>query len=226
MEGQHCVSFLRYGWLFAYRKSELENPSSRSWVRSKVKGQGHIVDPTTYRLTSLRFHVNRPFHSWGMAISIFDLESPSSRSELKITQWAQHPIDSHSFPSMSIDPPIPDIHSSFKIWPWIFKVIGEVKVQSHKVGLIPFSNFDLENPRSTSLGEVKGWGHTISPASIWSISFLFHFNRPNHSHDINNSMFYWQNWLGKHLSNRIPPKLLLVRSMTRGKWLPNFVVIG
>ena len=52
--------FLRYDyleiWKYKYR------------AMSKVKGQGHVAGPTTYLLTSLSFHVNRPSHPWGMAI--------------------------------------------------------------------------------------------------------------------------------------------------------------
>ena len=43
----------------------------------------------------------------------FDLENLRSRSwfrsNLKITKWVYHPIDSHSFCSMPIGPPIPEI---------------------------------------------------------------------------------------------------------------------
>ena len=37
--------------------------------------QGHIVGPISYRLPSLSFQVNWPFHSWDMANSKFDLEN-------------------------------------------------------------------------------------------------------------------------------------------------------
>ena len=57
----------------------------RPWKsRVKVMGEGnvesHKVGVTSYRLTSLSFHVNRPFHSWDTAFSKFDLENPRSRS--------------------------------------------------------------------------------------------------------------------------------------------------
>ena len=48
------------------------------------------------------------------------------------------------------------------------------------------------------MGEVKGRGHTISPASIRSISFVFYANRPNHSYCMTQIMFYHK--LKKHLS--------------------------
>ena len=83
----------------------------------KVMGEGnvesHKVGVTSYWLTSLSFHVNRPSHSWDTAFSKFDLENPRSRSwvrwTMKATTWVQHSIDSHPFNSMSIGHPIPEI---------------------------------------------------------------------------------------------------------------------
>ena len=54
----------------------------------KIQGQGHgwgveshkVGVTTSYRFTSLSFHVNRPFHSWDTAFSKFDLENPRSKS--------------------------------------------------------------------------------------------------------------------------------------------------
>ena len=54
----------------------------------KIKRQGHgwgyssshNVGLTSYWLTSLLFHVNRPSRSWDTAFSKFDLENPGSRS--------------------------------------------------------------------------------------------------------------------------------------------------
>ena len=55
----------------------------------KVMGEGnvesHKVGVTSYRFTSLLFHVNRPFHSWDTAFSKFDLENPRSRSWVRWT---------------------------------------------------------------------------------------------------------------------------------------------
>ena len=71
---QSAIPFLRYDFLKIW-----------PW-KSKVKvmGEGnvesHKVGVTSYRLTSLLFHVNRPFHSWDTAFSKFDLENPRSRS--------------------------------------------------------------------------------------------------------------------------------------------------
>ena len=65
---QSAIPFLRYDFFKIW-----------PW-KSKVKvmGEGnvesHKVGVTSYRLTSLSFHVNRPFHSWDTAFSKFDLE--------------------------------------------------------------------------------------------------------------------------------------------------------
>ena len=71
---QSAIPFLRYDFFKIW-----------PW-KSKVKvmGEGnvesHKVGVTSYRFTSLSFHVNRPFHSWDTAFSKFDLENPRSRS--------------------------------------------------------------------------------------------------------------------------------------------------
>ena len=53
---------------------------SRVKVMSEVTLQSHNVGLTSYRFTSLSFHVNRPSQSWDTAFSKFDLENPRSRS--------------------------------------------------------------------------------------------------------------------------------------------------
>ena len=52
---------------------------SKVKVMGEVKVESHKVGVTSYRLTSLSFHVNRPFHSWDTAFSNFDLANPRSR---------------------------------------------------------------------------------------------------------------------------------------------------
>ena len=49
-------------------------------VMGEVKVQSHNMGLTSYRLTSLSFHVNRPSHSWDTAFSKFDLENQGSGS--------------------------------------------------------------------------------------------------------------------------------------------------
>ena len=95
------------------------------------------MGPTFSQLTSLSFHVNRASNSWVTTFPKFDLENQGSRSwvrsKLKVTTWVQHSVDSHPFHSMWIGHQI-------KIWPWKskVKVMGEVTVQSHNVGLTSY----------------------------------------------------------------------------------------
>ena len=64
-------------------------------------------------LTSFSFHVNRPPHSWDIAISDSDLETPRSRSWVwsrgNVVQSAQYQINSLPFHFTSIRPTIPGI---------------------------------------------------------------------------------------------------------------------
>ena len=53
---------------------------SRVKVMGEVTVQSHNVGLTSYRLTSLSFHVNRPSNSWDTTFSRFDLENQGSRS--------------------------------------------------------------------------------------------------------------------------------------------------
>ena len=142
----------------------------------EVKFAGLIVDPPFYRLKSLLYHVNRSSRSWDMAISKLDPKHTNSKSWVKVQGHIVCPISYHihfmpchlAFPFL--------IYSYFKIWPWKskVKVMGEAKVQGHKVdqnliGLYPFcfmliptpfSKFDFENPRSRSYDQISsshGW---------------------------------------------------------------------
>ena len=64
---------------------------SRVKVMGEVTVQSHNVDLTSYRLTSLSFHVNRASDSWVTTFSKFDLENQGSRSwvrsQFKVTMW-------------------------------------------------------------------------------------------------------------------------------------------
>ena len=53
---------------------------SKVRVMGEVKVQSHNVSLTSYLLTLLWFHVNRPSHSRDTAFSEFDIENPRSRS--------------------------------------------------------------------------------------------------------------------------------------------------
>ena len=93
--------------------------------KSKVKviAQGHKVGIIPYRLIDVE---NSRSRSW-------------VRSKSKVITWVQHSVDSHHFRSMSIGHPVLS-YDFFKIWPWKsrVKVMGEVIVQSHKVGLTSY----------------------------------------------------------------------------------------
>ena len=140
----------------------------------KFKGQGHgwghssksQCGVTSYRLTSLSFHVDRPSHSSDTAFSKFDLENQGStswvRSHFK-SQWGSNILSTH-IPFVPCQSGIPFVsYDFFKIWPWKskVKVMGEVTVQSHNVGL----------------------------ASYQLTSFSFHVNQPSHSWDTSFSKF-------------------------------------
>ena len=67
---QSALPFLRYS-IF-----KIWHWKSKVKVMGEVDIQSHKVGVTTYRLTSLSFHVNRPSHSWDTTFSNFDLENP------------------------------------------------------------------------------------------------------------------------------------------------------
>ena len=69
-----AIPFLRYDF-FKIRPRKFKVK-----VMDEGNVESHKVGVTSYRFTSLSFHVNRPFHSWDTAFSKFDLENPRSRS--------------------------------------------------------------------------------------------------------------------------------------------------
>ena len=113
--------------------------NSRVKVIDEVTVQSHNVGITSYRLTFLSFHVNRPSHSWDTAFSKFDLENQWSRSWVRSqfkSQWGSN-IQSTHISFVPCQSGIPFLsYDFFKIWPWksMVKVLGEVTVQSHNVG--------------------------------------------------------------------------------------------
>ena len=65
---QSALPFLRYSIFKIWPwKSKVK-------VMGEVDIESHKVDVTSYRLTSLSFHVNRPSHSWDTTFSKVDLE--------------------------------------------------------------------------------------------------------------------------------------------------------
>ena len=122
---QSAIPFLRYDFFKIWPWKSKVN------AMVEVKVQSNKVGVTSYRLTSLSFHVNRPSHSWDTAFSKFDLENPRSRSwvrgKLKVPTWVQYSIDSHLFNSMSIGHPIPEI--------WLFQNLTlKIQGQGHGWG--------------------------------------------------------------------------------------------
>ena len=98
---------------------------SRVKIMGEVKFQSHNVGLTSYRFTSLSFHVNRPSHSWVTTISKFDLANQGSRS------W---------------------VRSHFNVrlisyWLTFLLLHGNRHFHSRDTA---FSKFDLENPGSSS----------------------------------------------------------------------------
>ena len=70
------VNLPSHSWDTTFSKFDLENPRSRSWLRSKLKVTKWVWHP----IDSHPFHVNRPSHSWDKAFSNFDLENSRSIS--------------------------------------------------------------------------------------------------------------------------------------------------
>ena len=69
-----AIPFLRYDFFKIWPwKSKVK-------VMVGVNVESHKVGVTSYRFTSLSFHVNRTSHSWDKAFSKFDLENSRSRS--------------------------------------------------------------------------------------------------------------------------------------------------
>ena len=139
----------------------------------KVIGQCHIVGPKSYRLRSLSFHVNRPSHSWDTTPSKFHLENPRSRSwvrsKSKATKRARLSIDSHTFRSMSIGPPIPVMQ--------LFKNLT-LKIQSQGHMSLMLHNYRPGQFHRTSNGVNPSSGFrdmcstSLDPSAAWFDKFL------------------------------------------------------
>ena len=180
----------------------------------EVKVQSHNVSLTSYRLTSLSFHVNLASHSWDTAFSKFDLENQGSmswmRSQFKVTMWVLHPIDSHAFRSMSIGPSIPEIQHfqnfTLKIkgqghgWGQSLKSQCGSNILSTHIPFvpcqsgIPFLSYDFFKiwhwkSKVKVMGEVTVQSQNVGLASYRLTSFSIHVNRPSHSWDTACSKF-------------------------------------
>ena len=92
-------------------------------------------------LTSFSFHVHRPLHSWDIAISNSDLETPRSRSWVwsrsNVIQSAQYHINFHFlFISHQSDQQFLR-YSYFDIWPWNIQGQGHEWGERSRSHIIP-----------------------------------------------------------------------------------------
>ena len=164
----------------AIKKIDLENPRSRSWVRSNFKVttsfQHHIF-------SSFWFHVTPPSYCYDKAFFFkltFEIQgqSHSSWSHTRYNILSTHIL---FVPCWSVLLFLR--YSYFKIGPWKskFNVMGEVKVPSHNMSLTyyrlaslsfhvnrassswdtTFSKFDLENQGSRS------WMRSHFKVTMW-----------------------------------------------------------
>ena len=114
---QSTLPFLRYGIL------KIWPWKSRVKVMGEVTVQSQNVGLASYQLTSLLFHVNRPFHSWDTASSKFDLENQGSRSWMSSKSQCGSNILSTHIAFVPCQSALPFLrYSIFKIWPWKSKV--------------------------------------------------------------------------------------------------------
>ena len=162
------VNWPSHSWDKAISKFDLENQGSRSWMRSQFKVTmwvWHPIDshpfcsmsisppiPEIQHFQNLTLKIKGQGHGWGH----------SSKS-----QCGSNILSTH-YPFVPCQSALPFLrYRVFKIWPWKsrVKVIDEVTVQSHNVGLASY--------RLTSL--------------------LFHVNWPSHSWDKAISKFDLEN---------------------------------
>ena len=110
---------------------------SKVKVMGEVNVESHNMGPTFYRLLSISFHINRQSHSWDTTFLKFDFENPRSMSWVK-SQHGSNILSTH-IPFVPCQSAIPFLrYDFFKIWKWKVKVMVEVKVESHKVGLTSY----------------------------------------------------------------------------------------
>ena len=173
---------------------------------------------TSYRLTSLSFHVNLASHCWVKTFSKFDLEIQGSRSwvrsQFKVTMWV-YILSTHIrfVPCQSALPFL--TYSIFKVWPWKsrVKVMGEVTIKSHNVVLTSYRLTSLLfhvnrpshswvmtffkiwpwNSKVKVMGEVTVQSHNVGLTSYRLTSLLFHVNWPSHSWNTASSKFDLEN---------------------------------
>ena len=148
----------------------------------------------------------------------FDLENQRSRSWVGSSSKSQcgSNILSIHIPFVSCQSALPFLrYSIFKIWPWKsrVKVMGEVTVQSHNVGLTSYRltslSIHVQRPsqswvttffkiwpwksRVKVMGGVTVQSHNVGLTSYRFTSLSFHVNRPSHSWDTVFSKFDLEN---------------------------------
>ena len=156
--------------------------------------QSRIVGPTSYQLTSISVHVNRPSHTWDMAISKLDLENPRSRSHMMAPTYLTFPIpEIQLFQNLALK-----IQGQCRGWGLSSGSLISLSVHVNR----PFRSWDtniskfcIENLGSRSCVRSKfkvtkwvwhpfllfqnlalksqshGWGHKVGLTSYWFTSF-------------------------------------------------------
>ena len=205
-----------HSWDTAISKFDVENSRSRSRVRSKLKVITwvlHSVDSHPFRSMSIGHPVPELWlfqnltlkfkgqgHGWGH----------SSKS-----QCGSNILSTH-IPFVPCQSALPFLrYSILKIWPWKsrVKVMGEVTIQSHNVGLTSYRLTSLLfhvnrpshswvmtffkiwpwNSKVKVMGEVTVQSHNVGLTSYRLTSLLFHVNRPSHSWNTPFSKFDLEN---------------------------------
>ena len=144
---------------------------------------GHPI-PELWLFQNLTLKINGQGHAWGH----------NSKSQYWSSILLTH------IPFVPCQSALPFLrYSIFISWPWKsrVKVIGEVTVQSHNVGLASYRLTSLFRSMSISppilevqhfqnltlkiKGQGYGWGHNTGLTSYQLTSLLFHVNRASHS---------------------------------------------
>ena len=162
-----------HSWDTAISKFDIKNSRSRSLVRSKLKVTTwvhHSVDSHPYCSMSIGHPIPELRLFQNLTLKIKDQGHASDHNSE--SQCGPKILSTH-IPFVPCQSGIPFLsYDFFKIWPWKFwvKVIGEITVQSHNLGVIfyrctphsfhvnrvshswvpTFSKFDLENLGSRS----------------------------------------------------------------------------
>ena len=193
------VNWPSQSWNTAFSKFDLENSRSRSQLKVTKKVY-HPIDSYPFRSMSigppipgiqlfqnLTLKIQGQGHGWGQSLK------SQHGSNIQSTHIPFVPWQS-AFQFLSYD--------FSKIWPWKsrVKVMGEVTVQSHNVGLTSYRLTSLSfyvkrashswltnflkiwpwKSRVKVMGGVTVQSHNVGLTSYWFTSLSFHVNRPSH----------------------------------------------